>query len=344
MYAQILFHFLPLFVLNVLLWLPGALSADMPNKIKLATLAPKGTIYHRVLQEMGEKWRRAEGGGARFIVYTDGSQGGEADAVRRMRIGQLNGSLMSVVGLSEIDRSVTVLQYMPLMFRSWDELDHTGHKLRPMLEQRLLNKGFVVLFWVEAGWVRFFSRHPAVSPEDFKSQTIFSWAGDPDHVKLVNSLGYRQAVLETADIFPALQTGLIDVVAVTPSYALATQVYTLAPHMLEMKWAPIVGALVVTEKIWNSMSDTARQALERSAVGAAEQLRAVRDEFETKAISAMQDRGLVVQNLDGASEAKWRKLVEGAYPSIRGSTVPAELFDEVTQLLTEFRRHSGTTQ
>ena len=31
-----------------------------------------------------------------------------------------------------------------------------------------------------------------------------------------------------------------------PFFALASQVYTPAPHMLELKWAPLVGALVVT--------------------------------------------------------------------------------------------------
>src|SRR5690242_15441623 len=75
--------------------------ADEPVKIRLATLAPKGSTYHRALQEMGEKWRQAQGAGSVFIVYTDGTQGGEADVVRRMRVGQLNAALLTSVGLSE---------------------------------------------------------------------------------------------------------------------------------------------------------------------------------------------------------------------------------------------------
>ena len=62
-------------------------AAQEPLKIRLGTLAPKGSVYHRVLQEMGEKWRQAQGAGSGFIVYTDGTQGGEADMVRRMRVG-----------------------------------------------------------------------------------------------------------------------------------------------------------------------------------------------------------------------------------------------------------------
>src|SRR5690349_11274346 len=76
--------------------------------IKAATIAPKGSIYHRALQEMGEAYRKAAPQG-RFIIYTDGIQGTEADTVRRMRIGQLDISMITVVGLTEIDPSTAAL-------------------------------------------------------------------------------------------------------------------------------------------------------------------------------------------------------------------------------------------
>src|SRR3954454_14100906 len=96
-----------------------ALQAE-PVKIRLGAIAPRGTAWHRSLLEMGEKWRAAEGAGADFIVYGGGSQGGEADMVRRLRVGQLNAAMLSVIGLNEIDPSVSALQKMPLVFRSWD--------------------------------------------------------------------------------------------------------------------------------------------------------------------------------------------------------------------------------
>ena len=61
----------------VLVWAGAAgqvLAA--PPKVRLATLAPKGTVFEKVLLEMGEQWRSAPGGGARLIVYTDGRMGG----------------------------------------------------------------------------------------------------------------------------------------------------------------------------------------------------------------------------------------------------------------------------
>jgi len=55
---------------------------------------------------------------------------------------------------------------MPLMFRSLEEEAYVRAKLAPELERRLAEKGFVVLFWADAGWVRFFSKEQALLPQD----------------------------------------------------------------------------------------------------------------------------------------------------------------------------------
>ena len=73
------------------------------KQLRIGTLAPKNSMYHRQLVEVGEAWKTAQGGNAKFVVFPDGSQGGETEMARRMRIGQLQGALLSVVGLNEIE-------------------------------------------------------------------------------------------------------------------------------------------------------------------------------------------------------------------------------------------------
>jgi hypothetical protein len=117
------------------------------------------------LLELGEAWRAAQGGGARFVVFTDGSQGGEAELSRRMRIGQLQGALMSVVGLREIEPSIAALQKpaaaVPQLGggRPCAREDAPGDGASASLD-----KGFVVIGWGDAGWVRFFSKGAACGP------------------------------------------------------------------------------------------------------------------------------------------------------------------------------------
>lgn len=315
----------------------GGAIAQEPLKIRLGTLFPRGTSAHHIILEMGEKWRAAQGADAAFVVFTDGSQGGEADMVRRMRIGQLNAALLSVVGLSEIDNSAAALQKMPMIFRSWDELDHVLDKLRPVLDQRFYDKGFVVLFWGDSGWVRFFSKEPALRPSDFRRMKIFTWAGDVPQVDIMKTLGYQPVVLEISDILPGLQTGMINAVPSTPFYALVGQFYGQVPNMLDLNWVPLVGAVVVTRKAWDTMSPAGRKALREAADAAASQLRIASRRENEQSVEAMKKRGLKMQRVTPEIEAEWRKLAEQTYPMIRGPMVPAELFDEVLRILEDYR-------
>lgn len=320
-------------------YLASAVSAraQTPTRVRLATLAPKGSSFHQILLAMGEKWRQGPGGGAALTLYTDGTMGSEADMVRRMRIGQLQAAMLTVNGLAEIEESVTALQNMPMMFRSLDEVDFIRDKLRPELERRLLAKGFVVLFWGDAGWVRFFSKAPVVHPDDLKKTKLFTTAGNTQMLDLMKAYGLQPVPLETNDILPGLQTGLITAVPSIPYYALAGQFYGPASHMLELNWAPLVGGTVITKKLWDSIPAEAKPVLLAAAAEAGAQIKARSRAEGEEAVAAMKKRGLTVHPVPPDVEAAWRRLAEQAYPQIRGKLVPAEMFDEVVRLLREHR-------
>ncbi len=325
--------------LALLLALPAA--AQPTVQLRIASLVPKNSLYHQELLQLGEAWRAAQGGGARFVVFTDGSQGGEAEQARRMRIGQLQGALLSVVGLREIEPSIAALQSLPLLFRSWEEVDYVREKMRPAMEKKFLDKGFVVVGWGDAGWVRFFSRTAAFRPDDYKGMKFFAWGSEPEQQTIMKSLGYTPVPLETGDILPAIQTGMINVVPSTPYFALASQVYNSAPHMLEINWAPIVGALVLTRKAWEGMTPAAQAAVRTAGEKAGVAMRGKARMEVDEAVDAMKKRGLIVNRPTPAQLREWQELADRLYPRIRGSMVPAETFDEVFAHLKAYRDGAG---
>jgi TRAP-type C4-dicarboxylate transport system substrate-binding protein len=154
-------------------------------------------------------------------------------------------------------------------------------------------------------------------------------------------MGYRPVALETGDIIPGLQTGLIDTVPAMTMWALATQMDRFAPYMIDLKWAPIVGAVVVTRKAWDAMSPAGREALRQAAAKASAELRAYQARADDEAIEAMARRGLHVQRPTPEAESAWQQLAERVHPMIRGRTVPADTFDDVLRLLAAFRRSHG---
>ena len=321
--------------------LTGTARGDERKPIKLATLAPKGSSFHKALLAMGEAWKKGPDGGEVLTVYPDGTMGGEADMVRRMRTGQLQAGMLTVSGLSEIDKSVTAFQNLPLVFHSLEEAAWVREKLRANVEKRFEEKGFTVLFWGDVGWVHFFSKTPIVHPDDLKKVKLFVWSGSTAQVDLMKSLGLSPVPLETADILPSLQTGLLDAVPSVPFYALAGQIYATANHMLDLNWAPLVGATVVTKKTWDALPPPLRESMATAARKAGDEIAAHNKAENDQAVEAMKKRGLVVHAVTPELEAEWRKSVEGVYPKLRGLEVPADLFDAVMQAIEEYRKNAG---
>ena len=308
-----------------------------PVKVRLGTLAPKGSSYTKHLQAMGEQWRSAPGGGVQLTIYADGTMGSEADMVRRMRLGQLQAALVTTSGLTEIEPAVAGLQTIPKCFRTLEEVDYIGEKLQPMLEKRLEAKGFVVLFWSDTGFVRFFSKHPMVSPDDLRKTKLFISANRPAELEAYHSVGCNAVPLEVADILPGLQTGLIDCLCVPPTIALAIQLDSAAPHMLDMNWVPLVGAAIINKKTWDSLSPEAQEALRKSAREAGKLIKADGRRENVESIEAMRKRGLKIHTLTPELDAEWNRTVENAWPKIRGTVVPADIYDEVMSQLKTFR-------
>jgi TRAP-type C4-dicarboxylate transport system substrate-binding protein len=320
----------------VMATLPGVAHAQAAS-VRLATLAPRGTSLHKTLLAMGEEWRGAPCGGVKLTIYPDGTLGSEADMVNRLRIGQIQAAMLSVTGLAKIDDSVEALQNMPFSFGSLDEVAYVTAQLQPELDQRFLAKGFVVLFWGDVGWVRFFSKQPVARPEDLKKLKLFTQAGDPRQADLMRRLGFRPVPLEANDILMGLQTGLIDAVPVPPLIALAGQFYGPAPYMLQINYAPLVGGTVITKKAWDAICPDARKALLEAAVRAGREVTAKNHQESDEAVAAMEKRGLKVHTLSPADAAAWSQLADQVKPQVRGTLVPADMFDRVQQLLADFR-------
>jgi TRAP-type C4-dicarboxylate transport system substrate-binding protein len=316
---------------------PAEAEPQSTIQIRLGTLAPSGSSFHAAIVEMGQKWRDASGGSVKLIIYPDGTQGGEADMVRMMRAGILTAGMFTVVGLSEIDRSVGGLSFLPMTFRSWEEYDYVVEKLSPRLDKLLLDRGFVVLFWGDAGWVRFFSKSPAIRPDDFKQFKMFTWAGNSYQVDLMRALGYHPVPRETADILPGLKTDLINAIPLPPNQAMLGQCYTVAKHMLALKWTVLSGATIIRKDTWDRIPPDIQKKLRIAADAAGVKIRASDRKEDEESIAAMVRKGLVVNQLTPQAEEEWQKLTKVVYPEIRGKVVPADIFDEVLRLVAEFR-------
>jgi TRAP-type C4-dicarboxylate transport system substrate-binding protein len=315
------------------------------TRIRLATLLPQGTSQYHTLEQMGQQWKGGTNGTLSLTIYAGGTMGSEKEMVSRMRLGQLQAATLSVGGLSEIDPAVGAIQKIPLLYRSLDEMEYVRGKLQADMESRLLQKGFVVIFWSDAGWVYILSRQPYTRPDEFKKSKVFVTADDHNEVDLVNNLGFQAIPLEWSDVFLSLQTGMVDTVPITPFYAEASQLDTVAKHLLQLNYVPLVGATVLTKKTWDMLTAEQQDAVRRAAAEAGKQIQARSRAESQEAIEAMKKRsGLQVFVVGPGLQEEWHRFAESVYPRMRGNMIPADVFDKALSLVAEYRAQQAKGQ
>ena len=311
--------------------------------INMGTLAPEGTAWHDALLQMRQDWNRISRGQVILRIYPSGVQGDENTMIRKMRIGQLQAVAVSGNGLSRIEPAISCLQ-IPLMLDSYEELDHVRDQLAPRLEGMFEEKGFRILNWADAGWVHFFTKRPASTLDDMRGMKLLTSAGDPETEVLYKDFGFQVVPLPYTEVLTALQTGLIEAVQGPPLYAMVEQWFGLATNMTEVKWAPLVGATVISNRAWERIPANMRPELLEAARSAGRRLLTEIRQLNEDAVPAMTKRGLNVVHLDAAALSSWFSEAKDAYPKLRGRYVRADLFDEVERLRDEFRSQQQTRQ
>ncbi|MFQ5750632.1 MAG: TRAP transporter substrate-binding protein DctP [bacterium] len=301
-----------------------------PIVIKMATLAPNGSPWHEIMKDMAADWYDVSQGKISLRIYPGGVAGDEADMVRKIRIGQLHAAAITNNGLSRIATEVNVLT-IPMAVDSWESLDRLREAMTTRLERLFKKKGFLILNWGDAGWVRFFVPDSIPSVEAVQKAKLFVWSGDDRTVEIWKSTGFKVVPLAATDILPGLQTGLINAFNTTPIMALASQWFPFTKYMIDMPWAPLIGATVINLKTWNKIPESMQLKLKQIAEETGLKMQSEIRRMEKEAIAVMQKHGLKVMTPTSEQIKNWRTVMETTYPKIRGSIIPKEWFDYALQ-------------
>jgi TRAP-type C4-dicarboxylate transport system substrate-binding protein len=327
-------------VRRVLAFLVALALATVPARaqttLKVATLVPEGSVWDKELRELGAEIQSTTAGRVRFQIYPGGVAGDEPDLLRKLRIGQLHAVLFSAPGLGDIDPAFFLFQ-VPLLFESDAEVEHVLGEMRPELEQRLTDKNLVLLHWTNVGWLRFFASKPLASFDDFKARKQFVWGSEGRMAQWYQELGLRPVALSATDVLTGLQTGLIEALPVTPIAALSLQWFRSAPHMLDHRFAPLLGGLVVSESAWSKISEADRATILRLARESEREIFAAIPALEAEALTQMQQRGLAITKEPASDSARWLELGRAFQQRFREFVVPPAIIDRATKLLEQHR-------
>ena len=200
-------------------------------------------------------------------MYPAMQLGGEKEAIEQAQVGAIAFARVSVGALGPVVDDLNVFN-LPYVFRN---TAHMEKVIDGPIGQELLDKvtnsgkGLVGLCWMDAGARNFYdTKKPIKTIADLKGLKI-RVMGNPMFVAMANSMGANGVPLGYDQVFSALQTGVVDGAENNPpsfvfdNHYQVAKFYTIDEHLI------VPEMLVMSKKIWDSMSKDDQALVEKFA-------------------------------------------------------------------------------
>jgi TRAP-type C4-dicarboxylate transport system substrate-binding protein len=323
-----------LYLLCVSLIVSAPVSAQV---IKLGSLAPEGSPWDKALRRIAADWNTVSNGRLKVRVFAGGIAGDEPDMVRKIRINQLQAAAITGVGLGSIVEDIYAVQ-LPLLIRTTEEMEYVMAEMEPTLNKMLQEKGFKMVAWFLAGWAHLFSKTPAVTPGEVKRLKLQVDYSAPTIIQAWKELGFRMVPVASTEVLTALQSDMLEAFLLTPLTAAAVQWFGLAKNMMDLPIAPMIGGIIISERVWNSIPDDLKPELLSIVEQHLDALSRETTVLEEKAVAIMLENGLQIHQVSPQAEAEWERVMSEGLDLITGKVVSAEMVGEVKRHLEEYRR------
>ncbi|MBS3896120.1 TRAP transporter substrate-binding protein DctP [Silanimonas sp.] len=287
---------------------PVLAQTPSTQTLRLATLAPEGSPWMRELRAAAAQVRSETAGRVEIRFFPGGVMGNDQAVLRRIRQGgQLQGGVLTSSELALVypDASAYTL---PFLFADWAEVDRVRPKVDPLLAAGFRERGFHMLGAAGIGFAYLMSTGRITSVEDVRRARL--WVPQNDRITETTFRigGANPISLPIADVFTSLQTGMVDMVANTPSGAVALQWHGRLRSLYDLPLAYVVGYVVVDLRAWQRIAAADQAVIDRIFAATTARVDATIRRDDAAALAAMRRQGLEVISPTPADAATFRDI------------------------------------
>ncbi|MBC7171148.1 MAG: TRAP transporter substrate-binding protein DctP [Polyangiaceae bacterium] len=308
-------------------------GAQGATRLRIATLAPTSSRFGDVYRTMDRGLREQTSNRVSVQVFGGGAAGDERLVVRKMRVGQLDGAALTTTGLGLIAPQVLALQ-APGLIETYTQLDAVRAALEGEFEQIFDRAGYKLVGWGDAGELRMFSQKRIARPSDLRSARPWVWRDSPLMIESVRQAGANGVPLGVPEVYPGLQTGMIDTVTASALTAIGFQWHNRLCTMTQQAGGVIIGALVIRKEVFEALPDDAKAYILETARDTQGDLRNLTRRMDRDAYREL-SRRLEVVDTD-PHRAEWEAVGLRAREALAGRVYPRELMQRVEAIV---RRH-----
>ena len=329
-----------LFVLAFFLAVAGVADAQT---LRIATVTPENSQWMKDMRASANEIKERTDGRVKIKYYGGGAMGNDKQVLAKIRLGSLAGGAFTPLALASRYPDLN-LYGLPLIFNSEEEAAYVRDQLDERLEQGLEESGFVNFGFAAGGFAILMSNTPITSLEDMKGKRVWVPEGDPISYASMEALSLAPVTLPVTDVLTGLQTGLIDVVAMSPIGALVLQWHTKIKYVSELPLAYTLGFMAVDKKAFNKLSaadqaivtEVMRETYKNFNVQNLEDNRAARNSL----LSAK--TGIETIEFDAAEFEEIRQVLLASNRELaEQGEFSLELYDEMLGHIEDYRSQAG---
>ena len=305
--------------------------------LKIATVSPEGSGWMNVLRASGKKIAERTDGRVKLKFYPGGVMGDDKAVMRKIRIGQLHGAVLTTGPLIPLYRDIQLFN-LTMTFRSLEEVDYVRERLDQTLLDGLEANGFTAFGFAEVGFAYAMGMEKGTSVEYARTQKVWIPDGDVAAAQAIGSFGITPVPLSITDVLAGLQTGLINGVAAPPIGALALQWHTQLKTAVDLPLLYIYGMLAISNKHFKKVPEGDKAIVREILSAAVNEVNSTSRKDHQAALAVLRKQGIEFTAPTPEETAEWRMYGERANEEmVREGLLGAELYGKVKELLAEYR-------
>jgi len=232
--------------------------------LKIATVTPEGSQWMTDMRDSAKEIKERTEGRVQIKYYGGGVMGNDQKVLSRIRIGSLQGGAFTPTSLASQYTDLN-LYGLPMVFDSEEEAAFVRGLLDETLMAGLEEAGWVNFGFAGGGFAILMSNTPVTKLEDLKGKKVWVPEGDTISRLAMEAMSLSPVTLPLTDVLTGLQTGLIDIVAMSPIGALVLQWHTKVKYVTEFPLVYTLGYMAIDKRAFNKLS-TDDQAIVREVM------------------------------------------------------------------------------
>jgi len=322
------------FLLVLALLLAGSVESAT---LKIATLSPEGSDWMKVLRLSAKEIEEKTSGNVKLKIYPGGVMGDDKAVMRKMRIGQLQGAVLTSGGLVNSYKDIGIYG-LPMLFRSQSEVDLTRAQIDEVLMEGLEAKGFMGFGLAGVGFAYPMSQVAATNVSEVRKMKIWTPDNDLGALTAFEAFNISPIPLPYGDVLMGLQTGLINGIAAPPVGTLLLQWHTQVSYALDLPLLYVYGSFVISNKAFKKLSTEDRQTVSNVLNAAVNQVDRAAKQDDQKAKKALSGQGISWLAPVSDDFAEWDRLASTARKAlVEDGYVSELLYERVVSILEKIR-------